>query len=148
MSGVVLEIQKGPDAGRRFRLEVGHYRVVGRTYGAMGGTAMIPAGERRRLDVEAQRVAAEHLKSRPAPSRPGARAEVASFTRDEDIDLSDDAVSQTHAMFFCDEAGISLVDVGSTNGCSVNGQRVSESTLVPGDIVVIGETRLELKPLG
>lgn len=145
--GVVLEIVRGPDAGRRFTLEVGHYRVIGRAYGVMGGTAMISQGERRRLDAEDQRVVTDHLRRRASPGKPGARAEVASFHRDDDIDLADDAVSQTHAMVFADEAGVSLVDVASTNGCSVNGTKASEAELVDGDLVRVGETRVEVKAL-
>lgn len=145
MKGVVLEIVRGPDAGRRFVMEVGHYRVIGRAYGVMGGTAMISQGERRRLDAEDQRVVSDHLARRANPGRPGARAEVSSFVRDDDIDLADDAVSQTHAMIFVDEAGVSLVDVASTNGCSVNGTKSSEAELVDGDLLRVGETRIEVK---
>ena len=143
MKGVVLQVMRGPDAGRKFTLEVGHYRVIGRAYGIMGGTAMISQGERRRLDSEDQRVVSDHLRRR-APNKPGARAEVSSFVRDDDIDLADDAVSQTHAMVFADEAGVSLVDVASTNGCSVNGNRTGEAELVDGDLIRVGETRMEV----
>jgi pSer/pThr/pTyr-binding forkhead associated (FHA) protein len=37
-----------------------------------------------------------------------------------------------------------LLDIASTNGTYVNGQRVTESTLRPGDLVRIGGTRLAL----
>jgi pSer/pThr/pTyr-binding forkhead associated (FHA) protein len=144
-SGILLEITRGPDAGRKFRLDVGHYRVIGRAYGMGGGTAMMPFGERRRLDAEDQRLVVERLRERATPALPGARTDVASFTRDEDIDLSDDAVSQAHAMVFCDEAGASFVDVSSTNGTSVNGNRIVETAVVPGDLIRLGETRIEVK---
>lgn len=145
MKGVTLEVIRGPDSGRRFPIFVGHYRVIGRAFGMLGGTAVVPTGERRRLDVEDQRVMREHLSQRATPGKVGARSEVSSFTRDEDIDLADDAVSQTHAMVFVDEAGVSLVDVASTNGTYVNGKRVSEAELVVGDLLRVGETRLEVK---
>jgi hypothetical protein len=145
MSGVTLEVVRGPDAGRKFRIDVGHYRVIGRTYGALGGTAVVSQGERRRLDAEDQRVIAEHLEKREAKGLKGARKEVDAFDRDEDVELADDAVSQTHAMVFVDEAGISLVDVASTNGTHVNGRRVSEAELVTGDLLRVGETRFELR---
>jgi hypothetical protein len=148
MKGVVLEIVRGPDAGRKFTLEVGHYRVIGRAYGVMGGTAMISQGERRRLDAEDQRVVSDHLRRRASPNKPGARAEVSSFIRDDDVDLADDAVSQTHAMIFADEAGVSLVDVASTNGCSVNGNRTGEAEVVDGDLIRVGETRIEVAEIG
>ena len=145
MKSTILEVVKGPDAGRQFRMEVGHYRVIGRAYGMMGGTAMISQGERRRLDAEDQRLIVEHLKRRASPGKTGARAEVSSFIRDDDLDLADDAVSQTHAMIFVDEAGISMVDVASTNGSYVNGNRITESELIEGDIFRVGETRVECK---
>ncbi|HEY4220652.1 MAG TPA: FHA domain-containing protein, partial [Myxococcota bacterium] len=67
------------------------------------------------------------------------------FERAPDVDLSDEAVSQTHAMVFCDEAGASLVDVASTNGTFVNGDKVNESALVVGDLVRVGESRMEIR---
>jgi hypothetical protein len=145
MSGIVLDVIRGPDAGRKFPIEVGHYRVLGRAYGVMGGTAVVTQGERRRLDVEDQRVITEHLQNRAAPGKVGARAEAENFERDDDLDMADDAVSQTHAMIFVDEAGVSLVDVASTNGTYVNGRRVSEAELVAGDLIRIGETRIEVR---
>ena len=146
MKSVVLTVVQGPDAGRTFPIEVGHYRVLGRAHGVMGGTAMIPQGERRRLDVEDSRMVSDHLSRRIALlGGAGARAEVASFQRDEDIDLADDAASQTHAMVFVDEAGVSLVDVASTNGTHVNGKRVTEAEMVVGDLLRVGETRMEIR---
>jgi hypothetical protein len=146
MAGVVLDVVRGPDAGRKFPIGVGHYRVLGRAYGVMGGTAVVSQGERRRLDVEDQRKVAEHLKERGAlHGKVGARASVDNFEREDDLDLADDAVSQTHAMVFVDEAGVSLVDVASTNGTYVNGRRVTEAELVAGDLLRVGETRIEIR---
>lgn len=142
--GIVLVVAKGPDAGRTFDVPVGSYRVVGRNDGLLGGTAVQPRGEQRRLEREDQKTAAEHLRRRAAPGLAGARSEVAAFARGVDVDLSDEAVSQTHAMIFCDEAGASIVDVASTNGTFVNGDKVTESALVPGDLVRVGESRIEV----
>jgi hypothetical protein len=129
-----------------FPLAVGEYRVVGRQDGILGGTAVVPHGEQRRLEREDQKRISDHLRRRAAPGLLGARGEVAAFERALDVDLSDEAVSQTHAMVFCDEAGASLVDVASTNGTFVNGDKVNESALVVGDLVRVGESRLEIKP--
>ena len=145
MQGVTLQVVHGPDAGRKFGIELGHYRVIGRMYGTMGGTAVVSQGERRRLDAEDQRLIAEHLKKRQATGLKGARNEVDAFERDQDIELADDAVSQTHSMVFADEAGVSLVDVASTNGTHVNGRRVTEAELVEGDLLRVGETRFEIR---
>lgn len=145
MAEIELYVSAGPDAGRSFSLQRGSFRVVGRAYGNLTGTAMIPQGERRRLDAEDQRLMTEHLKRRANLTRPGARPAVDEFTRAEDIDLADDAVSQTHAMIFCDEAGVSIVDVASRNGSSVNGKKVTEADLLPGDLIRVGETRIEVR---
>lgn len=143
--GITLEVVRGPDAGRRFPIGVGSYRVIGRAYGVMGGTAVVSQGERRRLDVEDQRRVSAHLKERGlAADKVGARDQVDNFQREDDLDLADDAVSQTHAMVFVDEAGVSLVDVASTNGTYVNGRRVTEAELVAGDLLRVGETRIEV----
>lgn len=144
-SGIVLVVSKGPDSGRSFTIPVGSYRVIGRNDELLGGTAVQPRGEQRRLEREDQKTAAEHLRRRASPGLAGARSEVAAFTRDTDVDLTDEAVSQTHAMVFCDEAGASLVDVASTNGTFVNGDKVTESVLVVGDLVRVGESRLEVQ---
>lgn len=142
---VVLEVVEGADMGRRFVVPVGAYRVIGRAYGASGGTAIVSRGEHRRLDTEDQRRVGEHLAKRRADdAQLGARERMEHFVREEDIDLDDDAVSQTHALLLVDEAGISLLDIASTNGSYVNGQRVSEATIVPGDLLRIGGTRLAL----
>lgn len=144
--GVTLEVVRGPDAGRRFPIPVGHYRVIGRAHGVTGGTAVVSQGERRRLDVEDQRRMSEYLKERGAlAGKVGARDQVDNFQRDDDMDLADDAVSQTHSMIFVDEAGVSLVDVASTNGTYVNGRRVSEAELVSGDLLRVGESRIEIR---
>jgi len=87
MSGVVLDIVRGPDAGRKFPTDVGHYRVLGRAYGVLGGTAIVSSGERRRLDVEDQQRMSEHLKDRGAGGKVGARASVDNFERKDDLDL-------------------------------------------------------------
>jgi pSer/pThr/pTyr-binding forkhead associated (FHA) protein len=38
-----------------------------------------------------------------------------------------------------------IEDNGSTNGTFVNGQRVTRQALVPGDVVVIGQTQLRVE---
>jgi hypothetical protein len=145
VKGIVLVVVKGPDTGRVFPISVGAYRVVGRADGVGGGTAVVPYGEQRRLEREDHKRMADHLRARAAPGLMGARGEVSAFERAADVDLGDEAVSQTHAMVFMDEAGASLVDVASTNGTFVNGDKVNESALVPGDLVRVGESRIEVR---
>jgi diguanylate cyclase (GGDEF)-like protein len=61
--------------------------------------------------------------------------------RDEraDLSLSDGSISRAHCMVERGEAGYVLVDLGSTNGTSLNGERVEDRiALAPGDKIFIG----------
>ena len=56
-----------------------------------------------------------------------------------DIVLSDDGVSRNHARLSVSEDGlVNVVDLGSTNGTFVNGNRVEVAALRPGDRIGIG----------
>lgn len=59
-----------------------------------------------------------------------------------DIVLDDPNVSRRHAEVRRMGDGFSLVDLGSTNGTEVNGQRVGETSLMNGDVIGVGTTRL------
>jgi len=61
--------------------------------------------------------------------------------RDEraDLTLSDGSISRAHCMVERSEAGYVLVDLGSTNGTTLNGERVQDRVeLQPGDKIFIG----------
>ncbi len=145
LMGWVLVVVEGADQGRRAALSAGSFRVIGRQEGVVTGTLAVARSAERQLEDEDHDKMAQHLTRRATPGLYGARGAVADFERDADIDLVDDAVSQTHAIVFCDDAGLSIVDVASKNGTWVNGDRVLESTLVDGDLVRVGETRLSLR---
>jgi transcriptional regulator of acetoin/glycerol metabolism len=53
--------------------------------------------------------------------------------------LAQPAVSRMHAALFVDEAGVRIKDMGSRNGTWVNGARIEEVRLSPGDDVRIGD---------
>ncbi len=55
---------------------------------------------------------------------------------------SDSKASRSHARFVQSGAGWTLEDMNSTNGTFVNGQRVSQVALAPGDTIVIGSSTL------
>jgi len=59
-----------------------------------------------------------------------------------DIVVDDPNVSRRHAEIRRMGEGYSLVDLGSTNGTEVNGQRVDETSLMNGDVISVGTTRL------
>ena len=61
---------------------------------------------------------------------------------DCDIVVGDPNVSRRHAEVRRVGRGFSLVDLGSTNGTEVNGQRVTETSLMNGDVIGVGTTRI------
>ena len=61
---------------------------------------------------------------------------------DSDIFLDDVTVSRHHCRFVSTGETLSLEDAGSTNGTYVNGERVEEGRLSPGDEVMIGRFHL------
>jgi hypothetical protein len=63
-------------------------------------------------------------------------------SREADIVLQDPNVSRRHAELRRDDSGWQIVDLGSTNGIKVNGRRVDNQPLRPGDQVTIGVTDL------
>ncbi len=57
----------------------------------------------------------------------------------------DPQVSRSHCILEADRAGFRLLDQGSAGGTFVNGVRVTEHALKPGDVVRIGSTELRLE---
>jgi hypothetical protein len=61
------------------------------------------------------------------------------------IRLEDDAVSRMHAVIEASAAGAaSIIDLGSSRGTFVNGQRISKVELRSGDRIDLGDTRIEV----
>lgn len=71
----------------------------------------------------------------------GARV-VAGRLQQCDICLADVNASREHAAFEREGDGWALRDLGSTNGTTVNGQRITRQRLDDGDVIVIGITEL------
>lgn len=59
--------------------------------------------------------------------------------------LDDDSVSRMHAVIEVSGPGdISIIDLGSTKGTVVNGQKVNKAKLQDGDQIALGDIRIEL----
>lgn len=59
--------------------------------------------------------------------------------------LDDDSVSRMHAVIEVSGPGdVSIIDLGSTKGTHVNGQKVNKAKLQSGDQIAVGNTRLEV----
>jgi pSer/pThr/pTyr-binding forkhead associated (FHA) protein len=62
-----------------------------------------------------------------------------------DIILNDVRVSRSHARLEYGTRGITLLDLGSSNGTRLNGVRIERATLRPGDTVSLGSQQLKYK---
>jgi hypothetical protein len=58
--------------------------------------------------------------------------------------IDDEAVSRMHAIVEITGSEISLIDLGSTRGTFVNGKRINKAMIQSGDVLQVGETRIEL----
>lgn len=69
---------------------------------------------------------------------------VAGRSGDCAIFLADVTVSREHARFSVDADGLSMTDLGSTNGTYVNGRRHEAGRLHEGDLLLIGKFPLRV----
>src|SRR3979409_116410 len=58
--------------------------------------------------------------------------------------IDDESVSRMHAIVEVNHREVSLIDLGSTRGTFVNGRRINKASLQSGDVILIGDTRVEL----
>jgi len=61
---------------------------------------------------------------------------------DNDFTIEHSTISSVHCEMVLKDSGVTLRDLESTNGTFVNGQRVREMDLVPGQIVRLGDVEL------
>jgi hypothetical protein len=66
---------------------------------------------------------------------------------DADITVDDTGTSRKHVEVLWDGERGQVNDLGSTNGTTVNGQRVSKAILEPGSTIQIGRTRMVFRVL-
>jgi adenylate cyclase len=62
-----------------------------------------------------------------------------------DIPVFDPTISRKHAKVACDEGGVQVTDLGSSNGTFLNGARIDSARLSPGDVVTFGKVAFRLK---
>jgi len=65
--------------------------------------------------------------------------------RDElcDIRINSHLVSRHHALIIKSSTGVTLVDLGSTNGTRVDGRQIKQCELQDSDVIAIGDCRIE-----
>jgi Domain of unknown function (DUF4388)/FHA domain len=77
------------------------------------------------------------------PLRPN-REIVIGRSSDLDMVLVEDMVSRKHAKIITDDQGVSIQDLGSTNGTFVNGEKIRKVDLKDGDRILIGTSIIKL----
>lgn len=60
------------------------------------------------------------------------------------LKIDDDKVSRMHAIIEVLGDDVSVIDLGSTGGTFVNGQKVNKAKLQTGDTLTVGDTRIEV----
>jgi hypothetical protein len=160
---VQVSLEKHPDVG------TGVFRVRSSVAAPAGG-GVVPSADATEAPVAAAPAAAAPAAPaaaatggpRPAPAGalPGRPRLIVSISGDEsayflthsvtvigraaeaDLRIEDSGVSRRHAEFRYVDGGVELVDLGSTNGVSVNGNPVSRASLSDGDRIDAGSTTL------
>jgi len=107
------------------------------------GHTMVYSPDRdvRRLDPEPAAARALLVGEGRRSPLPGDRA-VLGRSRDCDVVVNDPNVSRRHAEVRRDGPAWIVTDLGSTNGVKVNGRRVDQAALEPGDRITLGLTEL------
>jgi hypothetical protein len=118
-------------------LATGVFRVRSKVLAAPGGPAAAGSGladkSGRRLELVTGSETGRIIRLTPPSLVIGRGA-------DADLRLSDTGVSRRHAELHVDPDDVTLVDLGSTNGTSVNGRRVDRARLRDGDRISLGAT--------
>lgn len=85
-----------------------------------------------------QRTPMLFLPPKPPVALPDEGVFVIGRSRNCDLTLGSIDASRRHSEILCSTQGYRLRDLGSTNGTYLNGQRIEEQTLRPGDRIEIG----------
>ena len=64
---------------------------------------------------------------------------------ESDILLDNDFVSRDHAVISWEDEGYVILDLQSTNGTLVNGEKIAQHPLTNGDKIAIGSTTIEFQ---
>jgi hypothetical protein len=122
--------------------EAGAADVGAPSEGDFGHTMVYsPSREARKLEAPVDRRQALLVGDGRRNVLSGSRV-VLGRSREADIVIQDPNVSRRHAELRRDEGGWQVVDLGSTNGIKVNGRRVDQQPLSPGDQITLGVTDL------
>jgi ABC transport system ATP-binding/permease protein len=65
-------------------------------------------------------------------------------TKRSDVCIASPAISRDHARLLITRNSVTIIDMGSGNGCFVNAQRVNKCRLREGDVLTIGDRSYRL----
>jgi len=118
-------------------LATGVFRVRSTVLAGTGGTATSAPADKtgRRLELVTGSETGKVIQLTPPSFVIGRGADV-------DLRLTDTGVSRRHAELKVDANGVTLIDLQSTNGTSVNGRMVDRVELADGDRISLGATVL------
>jgi transcriptional regulator with AAA-type ATPase domain len=151
----VYDLVEGPALGVRSVMPIGERVEVGGGYSVARFKAKRPALVPGGTEPLGGRVGEARSLSLLGGHGPGARAfhigdspVSVGGAADNGIALSDRAVSQYHCRIEPSSRGMSIRDLGSTNGTWVDGLRVRRHELRPGAVVRVGRTELRVVSRG
>ena len=143
----VAELRRGYLAGRldtdTFSRRVDDALHSGSHGELRGLTADLPAAPQARLQRLRSWFASRPIGLLAAHDVVHARLTIGRSSRCE-IVLGDDTVSRRHAELFVEDGRWLLRDLGSSNGTYLNGRKVMDAEVRPGDVVHLGGCRLRL----
>jgi hypothetical protein len=116
-------------------LTTGLFRVRSKVVAAPTAQAAPAVAQGRRLELISGTETGRVVPLRPPSVIVGRGAEA-------DLRLMDTGVSRRHAELRVEDDGVTLVDLNSTNGTTVNGERVSSALLADGDRIGLGASVL------
>jgi len=141
-------------------LELGEFGIATRMVQPTGAASAEPAPEPGATMIYKPRTPVAQQTEAVSPEELGMEREIAVLTaggtrhevskrrvvvgrsKDCDVQIADPNISRRHAELRQEGAAYWIVDLGSTNGIEVNGQRVERAKLSDGDTVRLGSTEI------
>lgn len=142
----VFNVVSGPNQGDTVSLEPGSCRLIGRHL-SENETALIDRDGNRVIDGAAAEIITGHLKEKSPPigvSSPN-QFSADTFERGADVILADDSISRAHAMLFCDDSAVGIIDLASTNGTFLDTERVSSAVVPDGATLSLGNSEVRVQ---
>lgn len=140
LSVTIVESDSAPR--RQPRITATFVERGGRSHRLDRGTQVVPSAEPRN-GIPSFGASLELLDSRDSQTHiVAAGTTTIGRAPDNDVVLSSSDVSRKHARIEASARSVRIHDLRSTNGTRVNGETVSQSDLVHGDIVQFGSTRM------